>query len=50
MQEEVAAYATPIEGEFWGRSKHKSAFAYVRIKPGTGNYIVNGLPIHEYCQ
>ena len=32
----------------WGLGRRKSAVARVRIKPGTGNFIVNGKPVDDY--
>jgi small subunit ribosomal protein S9 len=32
----------------WGLGRRKSAVARVRIKSGTGNFLVNGKPLDEY--
>lgn len=32
----------------WGLGRRKSAVARVRLKPGTGNFVVNGKPFDEY--
>src|SRR5687768_17055370 len=32
----------------WGLGRRKSAVARVRIKPGSGNFLVNGKPMPEY--
>ncbi|MEM7308728.1 MAG: 30S ribosomal protein S9 [Planctomycetota bacterium] len=32
----------------WGLGRRKSAVARVRIKPGTGNFLVNGKPMTDY--
>ena len=32
----------------WGLGRRKSSVARVRVKPGTGNFIVNGKPFDEF--
>ena len=32
----------------WGLGRRKSAIARVRIKPGTGGFVVNGKPMEEF--
>ncbi|HPF15068.1 MAG: 30S ribosomal protein S9 [Planctomycetes bacterium] len=32
----------------WGLGRRKSAIARVRIKPGAGNFVINGRPLEEY--
>jgi len=32
----------------WGLGRRKSSIARVRIKPGTGAFVVNGRPLDEY--
>lgn len=32
----------------WGLGRRKSAVARVRIKPGSGSFVVNGKPLDEY--
>jgi len=32
----------------WGLGRRKSSIARVRVKPGTGNFIVNGKPFDEF--
>ena len=32
----------------WGLGRRKSSIAGVRVKPGTGNFIVNGKPFDEF--
>jgi len=34
--------------EFWATGRRKCAVARVRIKPGTGKVVINGMPINEY--
>jgi small subunit ribosomal protein S9 len=46
------ASATPVTFNriktYFGFGKRKRARAYVRLQPGEGKIIVNGLPIHRY--
>ncbi len=39
---------TVVNPYTWGLGRRKSAVARVRIKPGTGNYVVNDKPMTEY--
>ena len=32
----------------WGLGRRKSAVARVRIRPGTGNFLVNGKTVDDY--
>ena len=32
----------------WGLGRRKSSIARVRVKPGTGNFLVNGKPFDEF--
>ena len=32
----------------WGTGRRKSAVARVRIRPGEGEYVINGLPIEKF--
>ena len=32
----------------WGLGRRKSSIARVRVKPGTGNFMVNGKPFEEF--
>ncbi len=34
--------------EIWATGRRKCAVARVRIKPGTGKVVINGMPINEY--
>ena len=34
----------------WGLGRRKSSIARVRVKPGTGNFIVNGKPFEEFVR
>jgi small subunit ribosomal protein S9 len=36
------------DGFTWGLGRRKSSVARVRVKSGTGNFIVNGKPFDEY--
>lgn len=35
----------PRDGDHWGTGRRKTAVARVRIRPGTGQYVVNGVPM-----
>ena len=35
-------------GYFWGTGRRKKSVARVRVKPGSGVYIVNGRPMEEF--
>lgn len=39
---------TPPKGFFWGVGRRKTAVARVRIKPGSGQFTVNGKPADKY--
>lgn len=39
---------TVVNPYTWGLGRRKSAVARVRIKPGTGSFIVNDKPVDEY--
>lgn len=41
----MTATATPY---IWGTGRRKTAVARVRIREGTGQFIVNGLPVDDY--
>ena len=47
--EETAAVKANTKGAFtWGLGRRKSSIARVRVKPGTGNFLVNGKPFDEF--
>ena len=47
--EETAAVKTKTKSAFiWGLGRRKSSVARVRVKPGTGNFLVNGKPVDEF--
>lgn len=35
-------------GYFWGTGRRKCARAGVRLRPGTGHFVINGTPIEKY--
>ncbi len=39
---------TPPKGFFWGVGRRKTAVARVRLKPGSGQFVVNGRPADRY--
>ena len=39
---------TVVNPYTWGLGRRKSSVARVRIKPGSGNYVINGKPMKEY--
>ncbi len=51
-----AAQATPViapakpdrGGFYWGTGRRKAAVARVRIRPGTGKYLLNGREVNNY--
>jgi len=46
---EQAAPAAPVHKQFtWGTGRRKTAVARVRIRPGTGQFLVNKREIDEY--
>jgi len=39
----------PANGKFhWGTGRRKNAVARVRLRPGSGEFVVNGKPLDEY--
>lgn len=45
----LAAPAVPDKGGFvWGTGRRKTAVARVRVKPGTGKFLVNGREVEKY--
>ena len=45
----VAAPAKPDKGGFyWGTGRRKAAIARVRIRPGTGKFLINGREVDNY--
>jgi len=43
-----ATIPTPEKGYFWGTGRRKTAVARVRIRPGTGQFLVNGREAEKY--
>ena len=44
-----AAPATPTAGGYvWGTGRRKTSVSRVRVRPGSGNIIVNGRPFDDY--
>jgi small subunit ribosomal protein S9 len=39
---------TVVNPYIWGLGRRKSSVARVRLKPGTGQFVVNGKPFDEY--
>lgn len=39
---------TVVNPYIWGLGRRKSSVARVRIKPGTGNFVINGKPMIDY--
>jgi small subunit ribosomal protein S9 len=44
----VKAAAAPRNGYWWGTGRRKTAVARVRIKPGSGKFLVNGREVDAY--
>lgn len=45
----LAEPATPDAGGYiWGTGRRKSAVARVRIKPGSGTFLIKGKPVEEF--
>ena len=40
--------AVPVNGFIWGTGRRKTSVARVRLKAGTGQFIVNGKPVNEF--
>ncbi len=43
------AVSAPLKGGYWwGTGRRKTSIARVRLKPGSGKYVVNGKEINDY--
>ena len=44
----LKAAAAPRHGYWWGTGRRKTSVARVRVKPGSGKFLVNGREINDY--
>jgi small subunit ribosomal protein S9 len=44
----TAAPVAPKNGYWWGTGRRKTAIARVRIKPGSGKFLINDRPMDEF--